>query len=57
MTRAHFMEFLNRNFPELAGRYQGLHKGAYAPKAYAHQVKAIVKLLEERHGLRPKTNN
>jgi DNA repair photolyase len=53
-TRTHFMNLLDRNFPELARRYQGLYKGAYAPKAYAHQVRAIVKLLQEKHGLRPR---
>lgn len=56
-TRTHFMDFLDRNFPELAKRYQRLYRGAYVPNAYARQVRAIVKLLQERHGARPKTNN
>jgi DNA repair photolyase len=50
-TRTHFMGFLEKNFPELFVKYQKLYSGAYAPKSYAKEVQAIVKLLQERHGL------
>jgi DNA repair photolyase len=50
-TRTHFMGFLEKNFPGLFVRYQKLYRSAYAPKDYAKEVQAIVKLLQERHGL------
>jgi hypothetical protein len=45
------MGFLEKNFPGLFVKYQTLYSGAYAPKSYANEVQAIVKLLQERHGL------
>ena len=50
-TRIHFMGFLEKHFPDLFVKYQKLYSGAYAPKRYANEVQAIVKLLQERHGL------
>jgi len=50
-TRTHFMGFLEKNFPGLFVRYQKLYSGAYAPKRYANEVQAVVKLLQQRHGL------
>jgi DNA repair photolyase len=50
-TRTHFMAFLERNFPNLFTKYQKLYAGAYVPKSYSKEVQAIVKLLQERHGL------
>jgi DNA repair photolyase len=50
-TRTHFMGFLEKNFPGLFIKYQKLYPGAYAPKSYAKEVQAIVKLLQDRHGL------
>jgi DNA repair photolyase len=51
-TRTHFMTFLEQNFPDLSRRYQRLYAGAYAPKAYAHEVRAVVNLLQSRYGLK-----
>ena len=51
-TRVHFMNFLKKQYPELSKRYQRLYAGAYAPKSYAHEVQAVVKLLQERWGVR-----
>jgi DNA repair photolyase len=48
-TRTHFMGFLEENYPELWKKYQRLYKGAYAPDAYARQMRSIVKLLQERY--------
>jgi DNA repair photolyase len=48
-TRTHFMGFLEKNYPELWKKYQRLYKGAYAPDAYARQMRSIVKLLQERY--------
>jgi DNA repair photolyase len=50
-TRTHFMNFLEKHYPDLATGYQRLYRGAYAPKAYADQVRAIVKLLQARYGI------
>jgi DNA repair photolyase len=50
-TRTHFMGFLEKQFPDLFVKYQKLYAGAYAPKSYAKDVQAIVKLLQERHGV------
>ena len=51
-TRIHFMNFLEKNFPELSTKYQRLYAGAYAPKSYAREVQAVVKLLQERWGVK-----
>src|SRR4051812_18881836 len=50
-TRTHFMGFLEAHFPNLFVKYQKLYSGAYAPPSYAKEVKALVKLLQDRHGL------
>jgi len=50
-TRLHFMGFLEKNFPDLWIKYQRLYTGAYAPPAYAHEVRGIVKLLQRKYGV------
>jgi DNA repair photolyase len=50
-TRTHFMNFLEKHFPDLPPKYQRLYRGAYAPKAYANEVRAIVKLLQGKYGV------
>jgi DNA repair photolyase len=57
-TRTHFMSFLRKNFPDLSKRYQRLYAGAYAPKSYANEVQAIVKLLQSKYRVkrRPEVN-
>ena len=51
-TRTHFMGFLEKHFPDLFIKHQKLYTGAYAPKSYAKEVQAIVKLLQDRHGVK-----
>jgi DNA repair photolyase len=51
-TRVHFMNFLEKNFPDMSKKYQRLYQGAYAPKSYAKEVQSIVKLLQDRHGVK-----
>ena len=51
-TRVHFMNFLEKNFPDLSKKYQKLYTGAYAPKPYAKEVQSIVKLLQDRYGVK-----
>jgi DNA repair photolyase len=48
-TRIHFMAFLEKNYPDLWTKYQRLYQGAYAPPAYAKEVRAIVKLLQKKY--------
>ena len=48
-TRAHFMGFLEKHFPALAKKYERLYPGAYAPQAYAKEVRGIVKLLQDKY--------
>ena len=51
-TRVHFMNFLEKKFPELSKKYQKLYTGAYAPKPYAKEVQSIIKLLQDRYGVK-----
>ncbi len=48
-TRVHFMNFLEKHFPALAGKYHKLYRGAYASAAYAKEVRGIVRLLQKKY--------
>jgi DNA repair photolyase len=48
-TRVHFMTFLEKHFPRLATKYQRLYRGAYAPDAYAREVRGMVRMLQRKH--------
>jgi DNA repair photolyase len=48
-TRVHFMDFLEKNFPQLSKKYQRLYPGAYASKSYAKEVQGIVKMLQSKY--------
>jgi hypothetical protein len=50
-TRAHFMGFLEREFPSLLPRYERLYAGKYPPRGYRQEVQAMVRMLQQRHGL------
>jgi DNA repair photolyase len=50
-TRAHFMKWLEREFPSLVPRYEKLYQKKYAPDQYRKQVKGMIRLLQERYGL------
>ncbi len=50
-TRVHFMNFLEKHFPALATKYLKLYRGAYAPEAYAKEVRGMVKLLQKKYGV------
>jgi DNA repair photolyase len=52
-TRTHFLAFLEREYPELSERYGSLYAGGKrADAAYAAEVRAMVRGLQERAGLR-----
>ncbi len=50
-TRDHFMNFLSREFPDLAERYGHLYAGKYTPSDYQERVQATVGMLKARYGL------
>jgi DNA repair photolyase len=50
-TRAHFMKFLEREFPSWLPRYEQLYARKYAPLDYRRQVQGMVQVLQQRYGL------
>jgi len=50
-TRAHFMKFLEREFPAWLPRYEKLYEKKYAPEDYRRQVQGMIRVLQERYGL------
>jgi DNA repair photolyase len=50
-TRAHFMSFLEREFPSLRPRYERLYARKYPPAAYREEIKGMVRLLQRRYQL------
>jgi hypothetical protein len=50
-TRAHFMNYLQREFPSWLPRYEKLYANKYAPQQYRKQVQGMVRVLQERYGL------
>jgi DNA repair photolyase len=50
-TRAHFMAFLEREFPSWLPRYEKLYEKKYAPEEYRKQVQGMIRLLQERYGV------
>jgi hypothetical protein len=51
-TRAHFMKFLERSFPSWVPRFEKLYEKKYAPPEYRKQVQGMVRVLQDRYGLR-----
>ena len=50
-TKDHFMGFLARGFPHMVESYGRLYAGAYAAPAYVKEVKAIIEMFKQRHGI------
>jgi DNA repair photolyase len=50
-TRTHFMKFVEREFPAMAPKFERLYAKKYPPDAYRQQVRAMVRVLQERYGL------
>lgn len=50
-TRAHFMSFLQREFPSWLPRYERLYARKYAPEEYRKEVSGMVRTLQQRYGL------
>ena len=53
-TRAHFMTFLEREFPSWLPRYEKLYEKKYAPEEYRKQVQGMIRVLQNRYGLTPR---
>jgi DNA repair photolyase len=56
-TRVHFMNFLEKNFPDMRKRYERLYPGAYARPSYAKEVQEIVKMLQSKYDVRRRPMN
>jgi DNA repair photolyase len=50
-TRAHFMKFIERDFPSMAPRFEKLYAKKYPPDAYRKEVQGMVQMLQARYGL------
>src|SRR5215204_3277926 len=50
-TRSHFMKFIEREFPSMRPRFEKLYARKYPPDAYRKEVKAMVRVLQDRYGL------
>jgi DNA repair photolyase len=50
-TRTHFMKFIEREFPAMRPRFETLYAKKYPPETYRNEVKAMVRVLQERYGL------
>jgi len=53
-TRSHFLKFIEREFPSMLPRFERLYARKYPPDAYRKEVKAMVRVLQDRYGLGPK---
>jgi DNA repair photolyase len=53
-TRDHFMKFLDQQFPAMRPRFERLYKRKYAPEEYRKEVKAMVRVLQDRYGVTPR---
>jgi DNA repair photolyase len=50
-TRAHFLDFIAREFPEMAPRFDRLYRRKHPPESYRRQVQGLVRALQERYGM------
>ena len=50
-TRAHFMRFIEREFPSMKPRFERLYAKKYPPDGYRKEVQAMVQVLQERYGV------
>ena len=55
-TRTHFMKFIEREFPSMRPRFEKLYVNKYPPETYQNEVKAMVRVLQERYGLTKREN-
>jgi DNA repair photolyase len=53
-TRTHFMKFIEREFPTMRPRFERLYARKYPPDAYRRELKAMVRVLQDRYSLLPR---
>ena len=51
-TRDHFMRFIEQEFPSMRPRFERLYAKKYPPETYRKEVQAMVRVLQDRYGLR-----
>ncbi|MGH9143203.1 MAG: radical SAM protein [Vicinamibacterales bacterium] len=51
-TRDHFMRFIQREFPSMRPRFERLYAKKSPPSAYRKEVQSMVRVLQDRYGLR-----
>jgi DNA repair photolyase len=51
-TRDHFMRFIEREFPSMRSRFERLYAKKSPPDTYRKEVQAMVRVLQDRYGLR-----
>jgi DNA repair photolyase len=51
-TRDHFMRFIEREFPSMRPRFEKLYAKKSPPDTYRKEVQAMVRVLQDRYGLR-----
>jgi len=56
-TRVHFMKYLASEFPSLVPRYERIYTRKYAPDAYRKEIQAMVRMLQQRHGIGPRARD
>lgn len=54
-TRDHFMRFVEREFPSMRPRFERLYAKKSPPDTYRKEVQAMVRVLQDRYGLRKRT--
>ncbi|HMD36478.1 MAG TPA: radical SAM protein, partial [Vicinamibacterales bacterium] len=50
-TRTHFLKFIEREFPAMLPRFEGLYAKKYPPEEYRKQVQGMVRALQQRYGI------
>jgi len=53
-TRTHFMKFIGREFPSMLPNFERLYANKYPPEGYRNEVKAIVRVLQQRYSVQPR---
>ena len=51
-TRTHFMQFIAREFPAMQPRFERLYTKKYPPDNYRKEIQGLVRVLQDRYGLR-----
>src|SRR5262245_34300771 len=50
-TRAHFLKFIEREFPAMLPKFERLYTRKHAPASYRKEVQAMFRVLQDRYGM------